>query len=178
MLLSEHSGYSWDTIIGYGNSVTLPFIYDDNLFTYSWSSTQGLSCLDCSIPLASPEESTTYVVTVEDIFGCFTAFYTFEVNVISEELVIPNVFTPNGDGDNDIFNYFVKEDQSEYIKTLNFKVFNRWGEVVFDGVSSGQGWDGTYKGKDAPSDVYIYILEVQFITGKAKNLKGDLTLLR
>jgi len=176
-VFAEYYGYSWDTIIGIGNSVALPFIYDNNLFNYFWSPSEGLSCLDCSNPVVSPEESTIYVLTVEDILGCFSTTFNFEVNVVSEEIAVPNVFTPDGDGLNDFFNYFLK-DEPQYASVMSFKVYNRWGQVVYDNVTSGQGWDGMYKDKPAPSDVYIYIIEILFITGKNKTLKGDVTLIR
>jgi gliding motility-associated-like protein len=86
---------------------------------------------------------------------------------------IPSAFSPNGDGENDIL--YVR---GAAISTLDLKIFNRWGQLVFETTSQQKGWDGTYNGQPQPIDAYAYVLRVTFIDGTGKVLKGNITLLR
>ncbi|MBL7718468.1 MAG: gliding motility-associated C-terminal domain-containing protein, partial [Flavipsychrobacter sp.] len=86
---------------------------------------------------------------------------------------LPNVFTPNGDGKNDIFRPITTGTHA--IK--RFIIVNRWGTKVFETVDEGTGWDGTYNGVDQNIDTYYYILQYK-CNGKTEELKGDVTLIR
>jgi gliding motility-associated-like protein len=86
---------------------------------------------------------------------------------------IPTAFSPNGDGENDIL--YVR---GAAIQTLDLKIFNRWGQLVFETTSKEKGWDGTFGGQPQPMDAYAYVLNATFIDGTAKILKGNITLLR
>ncbi len=86
---------------------------------------------------------------------------------------LPTGFSPNGDGKNDIL--FVR---GAAIKTMNLKIYNRWGQLVFESNSQDVGWDGTFNGQPQPLEAYGYVLNVSFIDGTAKLLKGNITLLR
>lgn len=86
---------------------------------------------------------------------------------------VPTGFSPNGDGKNDIL--YVR---GYGIETLSFKVFNRWGELVFETTDQDLGWDGTYKNKEQPVEAYAYIMAVTFIDGTTFQKKGNVTLLR
>ncbi len=86
---------------------------------------------------------------------------------------LPTAFSPNGDGENDIL--YVR---GAAIKTLDLKIFNRWGQLVFETTSQQVGWDGTFNGQPQPMEAYAYVLSVSFIDGTAKLLKGNITLLR
>ncbi len=86
---------------------------------------------------------------------------------------VPTAFTPNGDGSNDIF--FVR---GGAVETMNVKVYNRWGEMVFESNSLEQGWDGIYKGKPQEMDAYAYVLHATFIDGSATQKQGNVTLIR
>jgi gliding motility-associated-like protein len=97
---------------------------------------------------------------------------------------IPNTFTPNGDGKNDVFTVFASD---AIVDITSMQIFDRWGEPVFNGQnippergSSGQGrgWDGTFRNQAAISDVYIYIITIAFADGTTETAKGDVTLLR
>ncbi len=122
-------------------------------------------------------ENTTYSVVVVDTFGCGGSASQLVVVIpdCNTELVeIPNVFSPNGDNTNDSFN--IVSLGSEVI--LNMRIWNRWGEKVFDGAGP---WNGKQNGKDAPSDVYIYLIKIGCavpVEDMEKVLKGDVTLLR
>jgi gliding motility-associated-like protein len=86
---------------------------------------------------------------------------------------LPTAFSPNGDGENDIL--YVR---GAAIQTLDLKIYNRWGQLVFETRSQEKGWDGTFNGEPQPIEAYAYVLSVTFIDGTAKLLKGNITLLR
>ncbi|MCK9612345.1 MAG: gliding motility-associated C-terminal domain-containing protein [Bacteroidales bacterium] len=86
---------------------------------------------------------------------------------------IPNIFSPNGDGNNDVL--YVR---SEHIKELNFSIYNRWGEKVFESQNKNDGWDGNYKGKPCSVDVYVYHATIVFEDGTETSRKGNVTLVR
>lgn len=86
---------------------------------------------------------------------------------------IPNTFTPNGDGNNDLFLIYGQD-----IKTVDLKIFNRWGELVFESNNQFVGWDGTYKGVLQNPAVFTYYATITFLNDKKAERKGSVTLLR
>jgi gliding motility-associated-like protein len=129
------------------------------------------------------EMSTTITVTEPGLYivtasnDCATVSDSFLLSpcplVIDTVLVqIPNAFTPNGDNTNDIFEAFGKN-----FRILSFQIYARWGELVFEGDATKPAWDGLYKGKPAPQDVYVYVLKYNAL-GKEETKKGDVTLIR
>lgn len=92
---------------------------------------------------------------------------------VKPHAVVPDIFSPNGDGENDIL--YVR---GEGIKTLYFAVYTRWGEKVFDTVDKRIGWDGTFKDKPLDPAVFVYYLIVNFENNEELNIKGDVTLVR
>ncbi len=86
---------------------------------------------------------------------------------------IPNIFSPNSDGQNDIFRV-----RGENIETLHLTVYNRWGEKVFEGNEPKAAWDGTFINKACPAGVYYYMAEIGFVGGKREMRKGNVTLVR
>jgi len=86
---------------------------------------------------------------------------------------LPTAFSPNGDGENDIL--YVR---GAAIKTLDLRIYNRWGQLIFETTSQAIGWDGTFNGEPQPIEAYGYVLTVSFIDGTSKTLKGNITLLR
>ena len=137
------SGYR-DTILK-GESIILILAGGE---TYSWSPEVGLSCSNCSNPVASPEITTTYYVSVTDSNGCT---YNDSIMIIVE-YVAPNIFTPNGDGAND-FLYF-QEISGNGNSKYNLIIFNRWGQAVYRSYDYKNNWDGGILNPD----VYYYIL--------------------
>ncbi len=87
-------------------------------------------------------------------------------------MFIPNTFSPNGDGNNDIFLVYGQD-----IRTLDLKVFNRWGELVFESDNQFNGWDGTYKGQLQTPAVFTYVANITFLNNKKIQKKGSITLL-
>lgn len=122
------------------------------------------------------QESISYDVEliVTSSRGCKdTARLTIKADPFSE-LIIPNIFTPNGDGLNDLYTL-----KSSGLKFLKVEVYSRWGLKLYDWNSIHGGWDGrTSSGMEAPSGVYFYIIIAQGVSGKEYLFKGELTLLR
>ncbi len=118
-------------------------------------------------------EAVTFSVNIQDAFGCTDeAAITLLINEV--QVSIPNVFTPNGDEVNDFFNIVFNGGDPEIVE---FRIYNRWGKVVYDNDSPSTGWDGRINGDPAPSDVYVYYV-VYRVAGQEFVLKGDVTLLR
>ena len=168
-----------DVEIQLGDSLQLVPIINypfDAIDSFSWDRS-GL--MDIA-PWVKPTEFTTYSIFIESQNGC-TAKDEVLIRVRKDRLVyIPNVFSPNNDDQNDYFEIFTGQGVKE-IRTL--KVFNRWGEVMFErkGFMPGspdEGWDGTYKGKKLNPAVFIYYAEVEYTDGRIEILKGDVTLIR
>jgi gliding motility-associated-like protein len=88
--------------------------------------------------------------------------------------MMPNAFSPNGDGHNDIF----RVAGLTYQQVLYFRVYNRWGQEVYAGFNNEAGWDGTYKGQACDAGTYYYQVALAYPDGQTKVLKGDLLLLR
>ena len=86
---------------------------------------------------------------------------------------VPNAFRPNGDGVNDLV--YVR---GQNISEIQFKIFDRWGEMVFETNDQSIGWDGTFRGKPLDPDVYVYHLQVLCVDGQENLIKGNITLLR
>ncbi len=174
--------YAIDTIY-YGQSINIgdSSVFPGNPLNYvfEWSNPTNLSCIDCPKTTANPLADQIYILTIKDKFGCFVVKDTFEiyVNPLST-MDVPTAFTPNADGTNDIV--YVR---GIAIKNLvNFKIFNRYGELVFETGDINQGWDGYYKGFLQPSETYVYQAEVETYnpdpTKKFVLKKGTIKLLR
>ncbi len=90
-----------------------------------------------------------------------------------DELYIPNTFTPNNDGKNDYFLAY-----GNHIAKFRMRIYNQWGEFIYESQNILQGWDGTYRGRAQPTGVYVYYIDVTFNSGATKTFKGSITLLR
>lgn len=157
-----------------GTPLTLTVFTDVPALSYQWSSGGTTESTEVTA-LTPPAE--TYSVTVTDDLGC-TDVEEVSVTVNPTLWEIPNVFTPNGDGTNDIFQVIIS---GENVVVENFQIWNRWGELVFDAdENSGalQGWDGNQGDEPATSDVYVYRIVVREPDGTVVSESGDVTLLR
>ena len=147
--------------------------------SFFWEPGSSLSCQECPTPLATPEESTEYLLTVVDEYGCSrTLSVPVTVSVICDvSLVeIPNAFTPDGDGVNDAFGLLVGEN---LVEVRSLEIWNRWGEAVYSGAGPTAQWDGTQDGEQANMDVYLY--RIQFycpIDGAEQTRTGEVQLIR
>ncbi len=145
-----------------------------NANRYSWDFGDATSSLETN-PVHQFSKTGTYRV-------CLTAYNnsncpSVACREVPAEVVpiigLPTGFSPNGDGENDIL--YVR---GAAIKSLDLKIYNRWGELIFETTSKEIGWDGSYKGQPQPVDAYGYVLSVTFIDSTSKLLKGNITLLR
>jgi len=170
-----------DYSIHLGESVVLnPQTTPASGLTYAWLEDPTLSCLDCPKPAASPISSTSYTLTVSDLGGC-TASASVLVEVKKGKVYIPNSFSPNDDGLNDVFLVF--SDGKSVQEIHSFMVFSRWGETVFQVFHSQPdaieyGWDGTHRGVKMDIGVLVYVADIEFKDGTRKLYKGDVTLVR
>jgi gliding motility-associated-like protein len=166
-----------DTIFGtYGQIITLTG--PNGFVTYIWEPSPTPPCPNCP-SVSYPEDSVgyqEYLLTVAGSDGC-PGELLFRVVVVppcsADSLFIPNAFTPNGDGANDMFQV-VKREGAEVVSSLD--IYDRWGEKVYE-AQGDAAWDGTIYGKPAPSDVYVYIVKVRCGELIGKRV-GDVTLLR
>ncbi|XZF12713.1 gliding motility-associated C-terminal domain-containing protein [Chitinophagaceae bacterium MMS25-I14] len=162
-----------DTTIIFGQQTQLYANVPGGLY-YLWDPVTGLSDANIPNPIASPEVTTKYGLYVIDTNQCRNTD-TIKVTVRTDVPVsVPNAFTPNGDGRNDFFS--IKNLSIQ--RVIEFRVFNRWGQEVFDGNDNKAGWDGTYKGAAQETGVYNYIIRIASPDGKVDVYKGDVTLIR
>ncbi len=148
-----------------------------NGYTYVWNPDETLNDILIQNPIASPEVTTLYEVIVTNEIGCQdTAQVIVHLkSFFCEEpyLFIPNAFTPDGDNVNDVF--YVR---GNAVDEIYMAVYNRWGELVFETNDLNIGWDGTYKGKALPPDVFGYYVEIKCLNGEEFFKKGNVTIIR
>ena len=99
--------------------------------------------------------------------------YVITVKPLNKDVFVPNVFSPNGDGKNDILYAY-----GNYIDKLDMRLFNQWGEQIITITDKTRGWDGTHRGKAQPIGVYVYVLKATLTDGRTVKMKGSITLLR
>lgn len=158
-----------DTALQPGGSVQLSA---SGGVSYNWEPSYGLSCNTCPDPVANPLQNTTYYVTVVTDYGC-SAEQTITVDITCGQVFIPEAFSPNGDGQNDVL--YVRGD---CIETMQFEVFDRWGNRVFKTTDKNIGWDGRYRGEAMNTGSYVYYLKATMYDGTTQAKKGTVTLVR
>lgn len=128
-----------------------------------------------SIANLTPGQSITIIVKALGANGCENSAATATGNTTTSNLdvFIPNTFTPNGDGKNDVLKIY-----GNNVKGVIIKIFNQWGELIFVTVDKNSGWNGTYKGKNQPVGVYIYAATVTLDNGQVINKKGTINLVK
>ncbi|MEM1327011.1 MAG: gliding motility-associated C-terminal domain-containing protein [Bacteroidota bacterium] len=168
--------------IALGESTNIRIEGAQGNYSYRWINDPSLDRLDTADPLAAPTQTTVYTVEIfneDDPCGCVLT-RTVEIVVLDlpcedPYVFIPNAFTPNGDGINDVIRVF-----GPHIEALNLKIFNRWGELVFETDDVDGEWNGTHQrtGQLAEGRVFAYILNVECIGGETYEKRGNITLLR
>lgn len=160
-----------DTCIRYGQSVQL---FGMQASYYTWSPNVALTCTACPNPVSSPTVTQSYVLTGYNSKKC-KYNDTLTVCVVQDcgEMFVPNAFSPNLDGVNDVLYVYGK-----CLKNLTFMVFNRWGEKVFETSDQKLGWDGTFNGEIMNTAVFVYRLEGTTFDEKSFSQKGNITLIR
>lgn len=142
---------------------------------YLWTPSRGLNKTDIPNPVANLDEDISYVVKVTTRQGCF-AYDTVNVRVFktAPDIFVPTAFTPNGDGLNDSF-----KPTPVGITSLDyFRVFNRWGQLVFSTTQIGPYWDGRVDGKTQGSGTFVWMVKGTDFTGKVISKKGTVALIR
>jgi gliding motility-associated-like protein len=203
LTLTDANGCTWDTLIIFEEYKELDLDLGENQFiefgdaaivegntnvfiidTIIWEGPDSLAieCLssDCLDVTASPTETVTLQATIIDANGCeTTAFVTIVVRK-EDNVFVPNVFSPNNDGENEFLYIFADE---SVLKINEFLVFDRWGETVheyyqFFPNDPAFGWDGNHRGEPMNPQVLVWYAEVEFVDGRVEILKGDVTLVR
>ncbi len=171
------TNFPFDTAcIAGGQTITLGQDLGPN-YVYSWTTgtTKGLSCTDCPITKAKITEDATFKFVVTDVNSCYSSTSTYVICILPDHtLDVPSAFTPNDDGVNDV----VYADGWGVEKLLHFRIFNRWGELIFETDDIKVGWNGNYKGSPQPNDSYVYQVDAVFYGGETKTKTGSITLIR
>jgi len=164
-----------DKTIVDGDEVTLEGSGTATPSSIAWTPNSTLAGANTYTPVAKPNTTTTYTLTVRDNNNC-TSTDNMVVNVIPYCLKVMNAFTPNGDGQNDV--WIVTNNGGTCTRQVYATVFNRYGNIVFKDDNYQNKWDGTYKGKPVADGTYYYMITYRLINGASITLKGDVTILR
>lgn len=175
---SVHIGGNLSALNGTSTTFT-PTITGGPITQYTWTPASELSCNDCPNPTATIHNNITYALTVVNSFGC-SAVDSIVVSAFCQkaEVFVPNAFTPDGDGLNDVLMI-----RGSGIHVKSFRVFNRWGVLIFEKQNFvpndiKYGWDGKVRGVPATPDVYVYTAEVICDNGTVYTYKGNTTILK
>ncbi|MCC7302421.1 MAG: gliding motility-associated C-terminal domain-containing protein [Bacteroidia bacterium] len=168
---------SGNTIIMAGNSTNLTATGGGN---YQWSPASGLSCTTCPNPVATPSVTTQYCVIVTDASGCSDSACVYVVVEYpcptAADFTVPNAFSPNKDGKNDIF---ILQGLGLCLVEFKMVIYDRWGEKVWETENVNTGWDGTFKGKPLDPQVFVYYISAKFLNNNEEFIKkGNVTLMR
>jgi gliding motility-associated-like protein len=141
-----------------------------------WSPENYLNCTDCPNTISAAMGSIKYTVSAIDTNGC-TAKDTVKVNVTPKyDYYVPNSFSPNADGVNDVYEIFGNKKIWSF---MEFTIFNRWGEKVFQTNDHYFTWDGSFMGELMTPGVFVYELKITYVNGRVENpQKGSITLIR
>lgn len=170
-----------DIDIDLGYSAILSGIVSPLDAMIEWIPASNLSCVFCLAPVAMPVSTTVYLLQATTSDGCVTTdSLTVRVHKSENAVYVPNAFSPNGDGINDIFTVFGNRSVKQIEK---LSVFSRWGELVFEksGFMANDpvtGWDGTFRGKPFTPGVFTWMAEIRFLDDQVIRYSGDLTLIR
>lgn len=165
-----------DTTIDAGETVDLSVEIAPNQSgaTIEWFPADNLSCSDCPNPEASPTETTTYVVTVLSEEGCtLTDTVVVTIETTCGDVFVPTIFSPNNDGKNDALCVL-----GDCIETLQFSVYNRWGERVFYSESQEECWDGSFNGEQLNTGVFVYKVSGYLFDGTEFKDAGNVSIVK
>jgi gliding motility-associated-like protein len=162
-----------DRTIVRGDSVRLSGSVSGTGVIFQWTPSAYMDNNGLASPVVAPPSDMQYTLLARSTVGCGTAASTAMVTVYSD-IFIPNSFTPNKDGRNDAF----RVKAADGYQVLQFQVFNRWGQVVYNAKDFSKGWDGTFQAKPQPEGSYVYFLRLKSSGGRVIEKKGTVTLLR
>ena len=167
-------------VVDEGEEVTLIPEISGPYTSIIWTPGTYLSCTTCLTPRCKPKKEITYTVEVTNEQGCKDEITVRVVIRKKINIFVPNIFTPNGDGVNDLVTVFTDDN----IKIIdNLKIFSRWGELVFERSNfipniESEGWDGIFKNQEMNPAVFAWVVEVNIPGEGIRILKGDVTLIR
>lgn len=169
-----------DRTLELGESLQLNAVVNIPVTQMQWSPATALSCTDCYDPLATPLRSITYTFSGVSADGCIGVDSVQILVLPFRDVFVPNAFSPNDDGVNDHLAVFGGK---EVLKIRTFRVFSRWGELIFEGRDfepnvPSAGWDGRFKGRPMGQGLYAWVAEIEFIDGVVAVYEGEVTLLR
>jgi gliding motility-associated-like protein len=169
-----------DTSIMVGSSVVLRPSYSADINQYRWTPSTYLNCTNCATPTTTPREPMIYTITARNQYQCeATDSRKIDLLCNTESVFVPNTFTPNNDGVNDVW-----YPRGSGIKSIKFlRVFNRWGQLIFERLNfnaddRSAGWDGRFKGQQLPGDVYVYSLGMVCDNNQVVETKGNVMVVR
>lgn len=166
--------YPSESIINVGESVAIQITPD--AYNYEWQPADYLDTPYEARVISTPSQSIDYNIVISDGDCSTRQKATIEVvqpNCAPPQVFVPNTFSPNRDGVNDLL--FVRANQPE---EMLFRIFNRWGELVFESRSINDGWDGSFRGQEVDPDIFTYYLEITCKGGAHYMHEGNITLTR
>lgn len=161
-----------DQVIGIESEI----LQSSGTVSYEWQPGGAVDCPTCPSVTVSPDVTTLYSVELTDGSGCSDVDFVIVKVIPCDEsiLEIPNIITPNGDGMNDVFRI-----QYEGISEIRvIRIFNRWGELMFQTENIDEAWDGTFNGVVCNPGVYVYMIEAVCVNGADNIIYGNITLVK
>lgn len=175
-----------DIQLGLGQSATVQAIINlpqNEIDTILWSPDDAIECINipCSEANIIATNNITLTATVYDLYGCESSDQISIAINKDRKLYIPNTFSPNGDGINDIF--FISANPDQVLKIKKLAIYNRWGEEMFNDTEFlpndlSHGWDGSFRNVLINPGVFVYHVEVEYVDGVIENVTGDVTLMK
>ncbi|WP_165825389.1 Ig-like domain-containing protein [Pedobacter yonginense] len=172
-ITSNSITFGWPAISG---AIAYEVSTDNGL---SWQApTSGSAGTTFLVSGLKPDQSVTLIVRAKGQIDCQTSansapFTGKATNPLGNEIYIPNIFTPNNDGKNDLFLIY-----GNTIASARMTIYTQWGQLIYQSDNVANGWDGTFKGVNQPVGVYVYIVDVKFADGTSVMKKGTVTLIR
>ena len=170
-----------DTTIYYGDSILLNAITDNTgIQAFGWTPLSGVLDSTALSTYVKPDHSTVYSFWVQDSAGC-RAQDDILISVRRDKRIyIPGAIRPGAANENGVFTVFAGP---ELRRVRTFRVYNRWGECVFERTDvepnqPAQGWTGQWRGKEVPPGVYVYVLDLEYFNGETEVRSGEITVLR
>jgi len=147
--------------------------------SWAWTPAEGLSCSDCASPWTSAYASILYTVVITTPEGCTATDKVQLVVNRSRNVYAPNIFSPDGDGNNDRFTIYAKG----VVNIKELRIYDRWGNALFLGENlapnnESEGWDGSFRNDTLNPGVYVWFAKLEFIDGQTEMISGDVTITR
>ncbi|MBN4072611.1 gliding motility-associated C-terminal domain-containing protein, partial [Crocinitomix catalasitica] len=163
-----------DTSIGLGAEIKLYASTGASNVTFQWIPPVD-ECIypDCSIVFDAPDQATIYIVIATDDNGCQHSDTLFVDIIGLMEIFVPNVFSPNNDGWNDLL-----EVEGPKLYDFDFRVFDRWGKLMYKSTDQRSGWDGTFDGQELAPQTFVYMVRGETVLGKKIKVQGNVSIIK